>query len=75
VILLGSDYWRGLIDWIRDTMAAQGTISSGDLELVTITDDVGEAVKVIQGTEAARARGDNGGGMRAVPVDNRPVEG
>jgi uncharacterized protein (TIGR00730 family) len=75
VILLGSDYWRGLIDWIRDTMAAQGTISSGDLELVTITDDIGEAVKVIQATEAARARGDNGGGMRAVPVDDRPVEG
>ena len=75
VILLGSDYWRGLIDWIRDTMAAQGTIGSADLELLTITDDIGEAVKVIQAAEAARTHGDNGGGMRAVPVDDRPVEG
>jgi uncharacterized protein (TIGR00730 family) len=75
VILLGSEYWSGLVDWVRETMAAQGTISPGDLELFTVTDDIGEALAEIQAAEAARDRGDNGGGMRAFPLDDRPVEG
>src|SRR3954447_12227731 len=61
VILYGREYWSGLLDWIGDTMAAQGTISAGDLELFTVTDDVGEAIAVIQAAEAAQKAGDNGG--------------
>jgi uncharacterized protein (TIGR00730 family) len=74
VILLGSEYWSGLVDWVRSTMAAQGTISPSDLDLFTVTDDVGQAVAAIQAAEA-RDRGDNGGGMRAYPPDHPPVEG
>jgi uncharacterized protein (TIGR00730 family) len=73
VIMLGTEYWAGLMTWVRDTMGAQGTISPGDLELFTVTDDVGEAIAVIQAAEAAQKAGDNGGGMRAMPVE--PVEG
>jgi uncharacterized protein (TIGR00730 family) len=65
VILVGRDYWSGLLTWIRDTMAATGTISPGDLDLVTVTDDVGEVIAAIRAAEAGRAQGDNGGGMRA----------
>lgn len=65
VILFGRDYWSGLLTWIRDTMAATGTISPGDLDLLTVTDDVAEVVAAIQAAEAGRAQGDNGGGMRA----------
>jgi uncharacterized protein (TIGR00730 family) len=75
VILFGSDYWTGLMAWVRDTLAGQGTISKSDLDLVTVTDDVAEAVAVVQAAEAARQAGDNGGGMRALPRDDRPVEG
>jgi uncharacterized protein (TIGR00730 family) len=39
VILVGSDYWCDLIDWLRDRVAAEGKISPGDLDLVTVTDD------------------------------------
>jgi uncharacterized protein (TIGR00730 family) len=74
VVLLGSDYWRGLHDWIRDTMAAQGTVSPHDLDLFTVTDSVAEAVAVIQAAEAARERGEGLGGMRSAPVE-APVEG
>ena len=74
VVLYGRDYWAGLVDWIRDTMAAQGTISDSDLDLFTVTDDIGEIVGVIQAAEAARERGDGGGGMRA-PLNYGPVEG
>ncbi|MGY2082711.1 LOG family protein [Blastococcus sp. SYSU DS0539] len=73
VILLGTEYWSGLLSWIRETMVAEGTISPGDLDLVTVTDDVAEAVAVIQAAEASRSAGDNGGGMRA-PIDNRPSD-
>jgi uncharacterized protein (TIGR00730 family) len=74
VVLLGTRYWAGLVDWIRDTMLANGTISKADLDLFTVTDDVGEAVRVIQAAEAARVAGDNGGGMRALPRDTGPVD-
>ncbi len=65
VILFGSDYWSGLVDWIRGTMAATGTIAPRDLDLLTVTDDVGEVVAAIRAAEAGRSPGDNGGGMRA----------
>lgn len=66
VILYDTAYWSGLIDWIRSTMAGTGTISPTDLDLLTVTDDVGEVVAAIQAAEAARgAAGDGGGGMRA----------
>jgi uncharacterized protein (TIGR00730 family) len=54
VILFGSSYWSGLIDWIRDTMVAQGTVSPGDLDLLHVTDDIAEAIAVIQAADAAR---------------------
>ncbi|MCZ2818361.1 TIGR00730 family Rossman fold protein [Modestobacter sp. VKM Ac-2984] len=55
VILFGSEYWAGLIDWIRQTMVAQGTVSPGDLDLLHVTDDVAEAVAIIQAADATRA--------------------
>ena len=44
IVLFGSQYWGGLIDWLRETMLADGKISEGDLELVRVTDDVDDAV-------------------------------
>jgi uncharacterized protein (TIGR00730 family) len=48
VVLFGTEYWAGLIDWMRATPLAQGKISPDDLKLFTITDDVDEAVEVIR---------------------------
>lgn len=47
VVLLGVSYWRGLVDWLRDTMAAESKISPTDLDLLHLTDDVDEAVRYI----------------------------
>ena len=44
VVLFGSRYWKGLVDWMRDTMAAENKIAAADLELFTITDDPKVAV-------------------------------
>ena len=52
VVLMGRDYWRGLIDWLRDSMAAEGKIGPTDLDLICLTDDVEEAVRYIVEAEA-----------------------
>jgi uncharacterized protein (TIGR00730 family) len=45
VVLFGSDYWRGLIEWIREQALAAGMISADDVELLSLTDDPEEAVE------------------------------
>jgi len=44
LVLFGSDYWTGQLDWLRDTMLGHGYISPGDLDYITLTDSVDEAV-------------------------------
>ncbi|WP_312856288.1 LOG family protein [Nocardioides pelophilus] len=53
VVLLGVDYWSGLFDWLRDTVLASGRIGQSDLDRMTLTDDVDEAVALMV---AARGR-------------------
>jgi uncharacterized protein (TIGR00730 family) len=53
VVLLGSEYWGGLYDWIAQTVLSSGKIGEKDLALLRITDDVDDAVKIVQ--EAWRA--------------------
>jgi hypothetical protein len=48
VILMGSEYWKGLYDWLRKTMLRDNKISPEDLERFQIIDDPDEAVKHIQ---------------------------
>src|SRR5437763_7877245 len=55
VVLMGTGYWAGLLDWMRDRMAAEGKISPVDLDLVCLTDDVGEAVRHIVEADKALA--------------------
>ncbi|MCW2633477.1 MAG: family Rossman fold protein [Pseudonocardia sp.] len=53
VVLLGTEYWGGLYDWLANTARGSGKIGDKDLELLNLTDDVDEAVKAVQ--EAYRA--------------------
>ena len=48
VILMGRRYWKGLLEWLRNTMLARGAIGPEDLELFHVTDNVPEAVRIIQ---------------------------
>lgn len=47
IILFGSEYWKGLIRWMKSTMDTGKFISPGDLNLFTITDDPQEAIDII----------------------------
>jgi len=48
VILFGAVYWQGMLDWIRTTMLAEGKVSESDMDLLVVTDDPHEVVRVIQ---------------------------
>jgi uncharacterized protein (TIGR00730 family) len=49
VVLIGADYWAGLLDWLRTTVLGDGKINQADLDMLTVTDDVEEAVAVLTG--------------------------
>ena len=42
-----TEYWEGLIDWIKNTMLSAGNISATDLDLIKIVDTEDEVVKII----------------------------
>ena len=52
IVLVGSDYWSGLVDWMRSQMLALGMISPGDMDLFTLCDDPKDvAAAVFRGAE------------------------
>jgi uncharacterized protein (TIGR00730 family) len=55
VVLMGTDYWAGLLAWIRDTMLTGGKIGEHDLDLICLTDDPDTAVRHIMEAEQASA--------------------
>ncbi len=48
VILVGANYWKGFLDWIKEVVLKEGKISPEDLEIFQIIDEPGEIVKAIK---------------------------
>jgi uncharacterized protein (TIGR00730 family) len=57
VILVGSEYWQGLIDWMRAVQLPAGAVSEADLALLKLTDDPDEVVAIVR-DYAARTHDD-----------------
>ncbi len=55
IILFGTEYWSGLVDWMRSSLAGSGKISPEDLDLIQLTDSVDEVVRIIQGETGEHA--------------------
>ena len=47
LILFGRNYWRGLIRWMKAALESNEFINPDDLELVSVTDDVQEAIDLM----------------------------
>jgi uncharacterized protein (TIGR00730 family) len=47
LVLVGTDYWGGLVGWLRDRVLGEGKIGAADLELLHLTDDLDEAVALV----------------------------
>jgi len=45
IVLFGTEYWGGLIEWLRTTMLTDGKIGQPDIDMLHLTDDVDEAVE------------------------------
>lgn len=50
VILVGTDYWGGLLDWIKKTLLKRALISPEDMDLIHLVDDTDAVVKTIKQT-------------------------
>jgi hypothetical protein len=48
LILVEKDYWKGLIDWIKDTMLSNGFINKEDLDLIVMEDDLSKIMDIIK---------------------------
>jgi uncharacterized protein (TIGR00730 family) len=48
VVLFGSAYWNGLIDWMREVQLPAGVIGQEDIDLLTVTDDPEEAARIVE---------------------------
>ena len=55
VVLVGSDYWGGLLAWVRERMAAEGKIAGADLGILRVCDDPDEVAAIVR--EAASLQG------------------
>jgi len=57
IVLVDSDYWSGLLSWLREEVVGQGKIAPADLDLLSIADEPEEVVRII------RAAHSNGGAL------------
>ncbi|MDF2833438.1 MULTISPECIES: TIGR00730 family Rossman fold protein [Chryseobacterium] len=48
IVLVGSEFWSGLLDWFKETLLKEGMISEGDLDLYRVVDSADEAVAHIK---------------------------
>ena len=55
VVLYGSAYWGGLLEWLRTSMFPSGKINEIDLDLIQVSDDVDEIVDIIQRSQITRS--------------------
>jgi hypothetical protein len=73
IILVGRDYWSGLLDWLRTVMAMDGKISRSDLDLIHLVDDPDEVVAILREAEMQRAAGHPP--VAPTPFDIPPTDG
>ncbi|EKD35757.1 MAG: hypothetical protein ACD_75C01790G0003 [uncultured bacterium] len=48
IVLVGSEFWTGLVDWIKDKLLSEGNIHADDLLLFKVLDDADEVVQYLQ---------------------------
>jgi uncharacterized protein (TIGR00730 family) len=53
VVLVGSDWWDGLLDWVRERIVAEGKASPHDLDLIRLRDDPAEVADVVSSAAGA----------------------
>ena len=63
VVLVGRSYWSGLLDWIRSSLLVHNNIEDADLDLLQLTDDPAEVVRIVRAFSAGKDDGSPGSGL------------
>jgi uncharacterized protein (TIGR00730 family) len=71
VILMGADYWTGMIDWIKSTLLEAAAINPEDVDLLRVTDDPAETCQIINAyvTERRRSAAETHAGTKAIEAE------
>jgi uncharacterized protein (TIGR00730 family) len=56
VVLVGSDYWSGLMDWLRGSMVGDAYIAPEDLDALEVCDDFDRVIEIVENVEHRRPR-------------------
>jgi uncharacterized protein (TIGR00730 family) len=56
IVLVGTPYWSGLLDWLRERALAEGKISPGDVDAIRLVDDAAEVLEIVEQVEHRRPR-------------------
>jgi uncharacterized protein (TIGR00730 family) len=56
IVLVGSDYWGGLVDWLRSSVLAEGNIGPEDVSTLEVCDDPVDAVEILEHVDHRRPR-------------------
>jgi uncharacterized protein (TIGR00730 family) len=56
IVLVGSDYWRGLLDWLREPVLAEGNIGAADLAALAVGDRTSEVLALLEDVDHRRPR-------------------
>ena len=56
VVLVGSDYWSGLTDWLRGSMLGDAYIGTEDLDALEVCDDLDSVIEIVENVEHRRPR-------------------
>ena len=56
IVLVGSDYWSGLVSWLRESMLADRYIGPADLDAIAVCDDLERVIEIVEDVEHRRPR-------------------
>jgi uncharacterized protein (TIGR00730 family) len=56
IVLVGSGYWSGLLDWLRDTVQVEGNVSPADVESLVLADSAEQVLECVEAVEHRRPR-------------------
>lgn len=56
IVLFGSSYWNGLVEWLRDPVQSEGKVSAEDVSLIEVTDDPERVLELVRDVEHRRPR-------------------
>jgi uncharacterized protein (TIGR00730 family) len=56
IVLIGSDYWSGLVTWLRDSVLREGNIGPSDVSTMAMCDEAGDVLRILEDVDHRRPR-------------------